>query len=277
MSEHPLKQACALARALMPLEIEGAASEESARYVKEHISACTACAIAYGEEKQRQRQAMLDAAAREGERFRRDMQRLKKKRALRRALAIVGAVALALGLIVGGFGLRAYLTDSYHVLASPGECGVALYRLENGWIVGRYEYGGQPFRVYSGFGYGDGSFEIINYTTVIHHSIENKQPFFDTLCCWLDGKVYAVDLVHSHDLTHDEDGGIAKLVLTEEIADIHISNNLGEGRFEEETIWRAGEDIPLYEGVPLDSYGQRLYFASLRAEFERDDTAKKEE
>ena len=58
MSEHPLKQACALARALMPLEIEGAASEESARYVKEHISACTDCAIAYGEEKQRQRVRM---------------------------------------------------------------------------------------------------------------------------------------------------------------------------------------------------------------------------
>ena len=266
MNEHKLKQECALARELMPLEIEGVASGESARYVRDHIAACTDCAIAYGEEKQRQKQAALDAAAKEGERFRRDMRRLKKRRALRRALGVVLAAALALGLIAGGFGLRAYLTDYHKNILSPEECGVTLYRLENNMIVGRYEYPGKPFRVSSGFGRAHDAFSIVNWTSIIRQPLEDS-PFFRMELYWQDGKIRAVDSYSTRYINGTGDENVRYVVLDdEEITSIAISNSWGEGKFEEKVIWRAGDDLPLYEDTPLDSFGSPLAFARVRTE-----------
>ena len=247
MSEHTLKQECALARELMPLEIEGVASEESARYVKEHISGCTDCAVAYGEEKQRQKQAALDAVAQEGERFRREMQRMKKKRTLRRALKIVGVVALALALLAGGAGLRAYLTDYYQFIVSPEECGVKLYRLENNCVVGQYEYAGKPFRVQSGFSFGHGAFQIVNWTSVIRHPLE-ESPFFDTMLYWWDGGLYQIDM-RSFNYLWEQDGETKAIFLGDEVDSVDSNDWV---------IWQAGDDIPLYEGEPRDSYGDML-------------------
>ena len=271
MSDNALKQDCALARALMPLEIEGTASEESARYVRAHIAACTDCAIAYGEEKQRQKQALLDAAAREGERFRQEMRRLKKRRAVRKALAILGVIALAMGLFAGGAGLRAFLTDRYGILLSPEECGVTLYRLENNYIVGRLDFAGKPFRVTQGFGEDNGHFSIVNRTTVIRRPVETEQNFFETGCYWQDGKVYATRLLYPLPESVDE------LILDQEIVDIRISNNLGQGHFEEETVWQAGEDIPLYTNVPQTVWGQPLHAALVQTEVIGGDDAEREE
>ena len=271
MSDKPLNQACALARALMPLAIEGVASGESARYVEEHIAACTACAIAYGEEKQRQRQALLDAAAREGERFRREMRRLKKRRTIRMALAILGAAALAIGLFAGGAGLKAYLTDRYDILLSPEECGVTLYRLENNYIVGRLDFAGEPFLVTQGFGSRDGHFSIVNLATIIRRSIENEQCFFETGCYWRDGKVYTT---HPLSLLPDT---VELLILDQEIVDICISNDSGRGHFEEETVWQAGENIPLYADVPRAVWGQPLHAALVQTEVVGSGAAEKEE
>ncbi|MGN1370066.1 MAG: zf-HC2 domain-containing protein [Aristaeellaceae bacterium] len=44
-----MKYECNVARDLMPLCIDGVASEESKRYVEEHIAECTECAMTYGE------------------------------------------------------------------------------------------------------------------------------------------------------------------------------------------------------------------------------------
>lgn len=43
-----MKHECNVARDLMPLCIDGVASEESKQYVEEHIAECTECAVAYG-------------------------------------------------------------------------------------------------------------------------------------------------------------------------------------------------------------------------------------
>jgi predicted anti-sigma-YlaC factor YlaD len=44
-----MKNECNVAKDLMPLVIDGVASEESKQYVNEHVAECTECAIAYGE------------------------------------------------------------------------------------------------------------------------------------------------------------------------------------------------------------------------------------
>lgn len=44
-----MKNECNVAKDLMPLVIDGVASEESKQYVDEHVAECTECAIAYGE------------------------------------------------------------------------------------------------------------------------------------------------------------------------------------------------------------------------------------
>lgn len=257
MSEHALKQECTLARELMPLEIEGVASEESARYVKEHIAGCTDCAVAYGEERERQRQAALDAAARDGERFRQDMLRMKKKRALRRALRIAGITALTLALFAGGMGLRAYLADYYQFIVSPEECGVTLYRLANNCVVGQYEYEGRPFRVSSGFGFNDGAFRIVNRTSAVRHPLE-EAPFFDPMLYWRDGRLYQID-GRSFTYQWNESGETKGIILGDEVNSVSVYP--GDGAFNAWVIWQAGDDMPLYEGEVRDAYGDALLCA----------------
>ena len=228
MSKPEISQECALARALMPLEIEGAASEESARYVKEHIAACTDCAIAYGEEKQRQRQALQDAAAREGERFRREMRQLKKRRTIRKALAILGAIALALGLMTGGFGLNTFLNCNYQFYVSPDEYSLALYRLEDGSIMAQYIFQGDPFDLGLSERLEDGVLRLASTTTAIRHPLA-KAPLVSTDCRWEDGKLYAAfpDQAQGVEITRDS-----------------ITNGRRGDRMVETTIWTRGEDIP---------------------------------
>ena len=43
-----MKRKCNVARDLMPLVIDGVASEDSQQYVDEHIAECTECALTYG-------------------------------------------------------------------------------------------------------------------------------------------------------------------------------------------------------------------------------------
>ena len=44
-----MKNECNVARDLMPLVIDGVASEESRKYVDEHVENCHACELIYGE------------------------------------------------------------------------------------------------------------------------------------------------------------------------------------------------------------------------------------
>ena len=46
-----MKDKCSIARDLMPLVIDGACSEESSKFVKEHVSECPPCAEIWGEMK----------------------------------------------------------------------------------------------------------------------------------------------------------------------------------------------------------------------------------
>ncbi|MBO4297798.1 MAG: zf-HC2 domain-containing protein [Clostridia bacterium] len=244
MSEHTLKQECALARELMPLDIEGVASEESARFVKEHISGCTECAVAYGEEKERQRQAMENAAAREGEKFRQDMRRMKRKWALRMALSIAGVVALTLGLITGGFGLESFLTANYQFTVSPDEYDLTLYRLEDNRIVAQCEFAGEPFSMGTTSRWENGEMRLSCVTTAIRHAIAEPRPFADTGMRWQDGKIF---VSWPEEYTGMENGA--------EVTSVSVTNGRRGNSLVKRVIWTQGEDIPLYTGAPAEKEG----------------------
>lgn len=81
-----MKNKCNVAKDLMPLVIDGVASEESQQYVDEHINECTECALTYGAMRvelpranQEKERAEMEKAAR----------KLRRKRILR---GVAGAV-----------------------------------------------------------------------------------------------------------------------------------------------------------------------------------------
>ena len=84
---------CNVARDLMPLVIDGVASEESQQYVDEHIAECTECALTYGAMRvelpranQEKERAEMEKAAR----------KLRRKRIFRVVLAAVLSIAIFL-------------------------------------------------------------------------------------------------------------------------------------------------------------------------------------
>ena len=90
-----MKNECNVAKDLMPLVIDGVASEESQQYVGDHVAECTDCAMIYGAMKvelprinaEKERAEMEQAA-----------KRVRKTRTLR---GIIGAV-LAIVIFIGG-------------------------------------------------------------------------------------------------------------------------------------------------------------------------------
>lgn len=91
-----MKNECNVAKDLMPLVIDGVASEESKQYVNEHVAECTECAIAYGEMR-----VELPLAKVNAEKERAEMERTAKKVRRRRFLRRLLGVVLAVGLLVG--------------------------------------------------------------------------------------------------------------------------------------------------------------------------------
>ena len=86
---------CNVARDLMPLVIDGVASEESQQYVDEHIAECTECAVAYGEMR-----VILPRANEEKERA--EMDKAAKKLRRKRIFRVVLAAVLSIAIFIGG-------------------------------------------------------------------------------------------------------------------------------------------------------------------------------
>ena len=82
---------CNVARDLMPLVIDGVASEESQQYVDEHIAECTECALTYGAMR-----VELPRASQERERA--EMEKTAKK--LRRKRILRGVVGGMVGIVI---------------------------------------------------------------------------------------------------------------------------------------------------------------------------------
>ena len=82
---------CNVARDLMPLVIDGVASEESQQYVDEHIAECTECALTYGAMR-------VELPRANQERERAEMEKAAKK--LRRKRILRGVVGGMVGIVI---------------------------------------------------------------------------------------------------------------------------------------------------------------------------------
>ncbi len=90
-----MKSKCNVAKDLMPLVIDGVASEESQQYVDEHIAECTECALTYGAMK-----VELPRANQEKERV--EMEKAAKKVRNKRILRVVLGALLSIVIFIGG-------------------------------------------------------------------------------------------------------------------------------------------------------------------------------
>lgn len=97
-----MKNECNIARDLMPLCIDGVASEESKKYVDDHIAECTECAVTYGEMRvelprinAEKEKAAMEQAAQEVNR---------KRRNRKRKLVVLTALVTVQVVMAGCFG-----------------------------------------------------------------------------------------------------------------------------------------------------------------------------
>lgn len=92
-----MKNNCKITKDLMPLVIDGVASDESKQYVDDHIAECTECAIAYGSLR-----VELPLAKVNAEKERAEMEKAAKKLRRKRILRGVLGALLAIAIFIGG-------------------------------------------------------------------------------------------------------------------------------------------------------------------------------
>ena len=124
-----MKNNCNVARDLMPLVIDGVASEESQQYVDEHIAECTECALTYGAMKVELPRISAEKERAEMERAAKEMQKKRRKRVLWTALI---SVVIYIVVFVGGDWLYHTLTLSTQYPMDKDEFTVQLYKQSDG-------------------------------------------------------------------------------------------------------------------------------------------------
>ena len=124
-----MKNNCNVARDLMPLVIDGVASEESQQYVNDHVAECTECAMTYGAMR-----VELPRANQEKERaeMEKAAKALKKKRRKRVCWAIVICLVLCYLLLFSGRWLWNQLTMYNRIPLNKSEIAVQLYKTSDG-------------------------------------------------------------------------------------------------------------------------------------------------
>lgn len=120
---------CNVVRDLIPLYIDGAASQDSQELVEKHLSECNPCREVY----QEMRNALPDSgAARELEELDKAARRMKKRRRRRIWKNVLIGLLLGVLLVVGGDFLRNKLFLDESCLTPSDEYTIVLTRRENG-------------------------------------------------------------------------------------------------------------------------------------------------
>ena len=123
---------CNIVRDLMPLVIDEAASEDSAKCVHQHLETCESCRSCFDS----MQAAIAEDKAREEEQksFEKAALKLKKKRRARILRNIVIGMLIGCVLLYGGLLGWSHLTMDYNQLIYYGEYGVTLSELKDGWV-----------------------------------------------------------------------------------------------------------------------------------------------
>lgn len=124
-----MKSKCNVAKDLMPLVIDGVASEDSQQYVDEHIAECTECALTYGAMKVELPRANQEKERAEMEKAAKALKKKRRKRVLWTALI---SVVMYVVVFVGGDWLYHTLTLSTKYPMDKDEFTVQLYKQSDG-------------------------------------------------------------------------------------------------------------------------------------------------
>ncbi len=127
-----MKNECNVVRDLMPLVIDGVASEESAAYVEAHVTKCPPCAEIYAGMKAELPRLAAEKQQAEAEAASKILKRKRKQR--RQKLVLIG---LALGVLLVLAVNMAYTMLFQQVIypVSSGDCSVSLYRSRAGRVL----------------------------------------------------------------------------------------------------------------------------------------------
>ena len=123
---------CNIIRDLIPLVIDEAASEDSAKCVHQHLETCESCRSCFDS----MQAAIAEDKAREEEQksFEKAALKLKKKRRVRILRNIVIGMLIGCVLVYGGLLGWSHLTMDYNQLIYYGEYGVTLSELKDGRV-----------------------------------------------------------------------------------------------------------------------------------------------
>lgn len=239
-----MKYNCDIVRDLMPLCVDGTASEPSRQMVVDHVLECRDCMQMYQEmrtEVPKEPPVDRDAAP-----FRSTARRLRRKRNKRRTLLVLAGVIVGLVLMLGGLYVLHCMTGVYNHVSDVGDYSFSLQRFPNGQIrctmtnlSGRAQ---QPF-----YAYDDNTHTLSMYALhpFIAPAWETKQT----------GSVIG-------SLYWDEEHGLMYRTWN---AYGYVDSpvlEVRQGSLEQQTLgpeillYTRGQDIPLIDdgAIPIDSY-----------------------
>lgn len=129
-----MKNKCDVAKDLMPLCIDGVASEESQQYVDEHVAQCRACELIYGE----MRNALPQMTAeKENAALEKAAKAIHTKRTIRALWAVImGMAALMIALLANAGTVAEFIDDTWYQLRYVGpndELRFEAYNVELEW------------------------------------------------------------------------------------------------------------------------------------------------
>lgn len=124
-----MKNKCNVARDLMPLVIDGVASDESQQYVDEHIAECTECALNYGAMRVELPRANQEKERAEMEKAAKAMKKMRRKRVF---WSIIISAVLSYVLLISANWLWDELTIYCRYPMEKEDVEIQLYRMSDG-------------------------------------------------------------------------------------------------------------------------------------------------
>lgn len=230
------KKECQVARDLMPLCIDGAASEVSRELVVKHVWECEDCAQAYAEMQghllaPKKNQDYLDAAARRLHR-----RRLNRRRLLVIITALLTAIVVAAGIL--GYQYAVHWSeiplglDEYNAILSRGQDGNVILRIVTHDPRLRHGVGSQWTETEDG-GY---MLTVIPATNLIREYYDQPTVGMSDTdfahAYWQDGLIYA-DAAHVYADPYSEDAVPRQITCIRVVC----------GK-DERIVYQAGDDIP---------------------------------
>lgn len=236
---------CSVMRDLMPLCIDGAASDVSREMVVKHVWECEACAKAYAEMQgqlqasQSDDQSCLDEVAHS----------LRRRRKNQRRLLIALTVLLTAAAVIAGFFAWNYAFNTSQIPLRPDEYEAVLSRTQDGQILLHIYV--DDYRLVYGLASGATMNEDGSYTLTVTPHATLMRSYFDraapglrayntATAYWQDGLVWVKRSSHWDDAEPLQ------------ITCIRVATGTGDL-----ILYRTGDDIP-FCSPEMDAYYRKL-------------------